>query len=130
MRHLKIPLALTLAATLAACGGSDDGASPPPTPQNLVQLAQATPDLSILAEAVVAADLAGTLSGPGPFTVFAPTNAAFSALLTELGVTKAQLLADKPLLTAVLLYHVLDTRVAKSQVPLGKAISPLSGGIF
>ena len=65
-------------------------------------MAQADPDFSILVEAVVAADLATTLSGPGPFTVFAPTNAAFAALLTELGVTKAQLLADKPLLTAVL----------------------------
>ena len=46
---------------------------------------------------VTAADLAGTLSGPGPLTVFAPTNDAFALLLTELGVTKAQLLADKPL---------------------------------
>ena len=123
MTHLRTPIALTFAATLAACGGSD-------TPQNVVQLAQARPDLSILVEAVVAADLAGTLSGPGPFTVFAPTNAAFSALLTELGVTKDQLLADKPLLTAVLQYHVLGARVAKSQIQLGKAISPLSGGIF
>lgn len=129
MRHLRIPLALTLAAWLAACGDSSDE-SPPPPQQNVVQLAQATPDLSILVEAVVAADLAGTLSGPGPFTVFAPTNAAFSALLTELGVTKAQLLSDKPLLTAVLQYHVLGARVAKSQVQLGKAISPLDGGIF
>lgn len=129
MRHLRIPLALTLAAWLAACGDSSDE-SPPPPQQNVVQLAQATPDLSILVEAVVAADLAGTLSGAGPFTVFAPTNAAFSALLTELGVTKAQLLSDKPLLTAVLQYHVLGARVAKSQVQLGKAISPLAGGIF
>ena len=40
-----------------------------------------------------AADLATTLSGPGPFTVFAPTNDAFTAALTELSLTKAQLLA-------------------------------------
>ena len=96
----------------------------------MVQLAQGNPDLSILVEAVVAADLAATLSAPGPYTVFAPTNAAFAALLTELGVTKAQLLADKPLLTAVLQYHVLGAKVAKAQVPLGKAITPLAGGIF
>ena len=129
MRHLRSALALALAATLSACGSSSDETQPS-AQQNIVQLAQANPDLSILVEAVVAADLAGTLSGPGPFTVFAPTNAAFSALLTELGMTKEQLLADKPLLTAVLQYHVLGARVAKSQIQLGKAITPLAGGIF
>ena len=129
MTQLRTPLALSLAVLLAACGDSSDTNPAAPT-QNVVQLAQGNPDLSILVEAVVAADLAGTLSGSGPFTVFAPTNAAFAALLTELGVTKAQLLADKPLLTAVLQYHVLGTRVLKAQIPLGKAISPLAGGIF
>jgi len=129
MRHLRIPLALTVAASLVACGDSSDD-SPPPPQQNVVQLAQATPDLSILVEAVVAADLATALSGAGPYTVFAPTNAAFAALLAELGVTKAQLLADKALLSTVLQYHVLGARVAKSQIQLGKAISPLAGGIF
>ena len=129
MTQLRTPLALSLAVLLGACGDSSDTNPAAPT-QNVVQLAQGNPDLSILVEAVVAADLAGTLSGSGPFTVFAPTNAAFAALLTELGVTKAQLLADKPLLTAVLQYHVLGTRVLKAQIPLGKAISPLAGGIF
>lgn len=109
---------------LQACGGGDDEHE-----RNIVELAQATPDLSILVEAVVAADLVGTLS-TGSLTVFAPTNAAFAALLTELGVTKAALLADKPLLQAVLAYHVLATRVPSGQVPLGKAITPLSGGVF
>jgi len=127
MRHLRTPVALSLAAVLAACGSSSDSSGPT---QNVVQLAQANPDLSILVEAVTAADLGGTLSGAGPFTVFAPTNAAFAALLTELGVTKAQLLADTTLLTAVLQYHVLGASVMKSQVPLGKAITPLAGGIF
>jgi len=128
MRQLKIPLALSLAAALVACGDSDDDGTA--APQNIVQLAQGNADLSILAEAVGAADLAPTLSGAGPYTVFAPTNAAFAALLTELGVTKAELLADKPLLTAVLTYHVLGAKVTKSQIQLGKAISPLDGGIF
>ena len=67
---------------LQACGGSDD------EPQrNIVELAQNTPELSILVEAVAAAGLVPTLQGQGPFTVFAPTNAAFAALLAELGVT-------------------------------------------
>jgi uncharacterized surface protein with fasciclin (FAS1) repeats len=129
MTLTRSSLALSLAAVLLACGSETADAGTPPT-QNVVQLAQGNPDLSILVEAVVAADLAGTLSAPGPYTVFAPTNAAFAALLTELGVTKAQLLADKPLLTAVLQYHVLGARVAKAQIPFGKAITPLAGGFF
>jgi hypothetical protein len=47
----------------------------------------------------------GTTSAPGPFKVFAPTNDAFAALLAELGVTKAQLLADKALLSAFVRGH-------------------------
>jgi len=126
MTKLRIPLALFLAVALAACGSDDDAEATP----NIVQLAQGNADLTVLVEAVVAADLAGTLSGPGPFTVFAPTDAAFTALLGELGVTKDQLLADKPLLTAVLKYHVLGAEVRAAQVPLGRAITPLEGGIF
>jgi uncharacterized surface protein with fasciclin (FAS1) repeats len=130
MRHVRIPLALSLAAALVACGDSSDTTPDAPAP-NIVGLAQATPDLSILVEAVVAADLAGTLADPSAsFTVFAPTNAAFAALLTELGVTKEQLLANKPLLTAVLKYHVLGARVTKAQIPLGRAVEPLEGGFF
>jgi uncharacterized surface protein with fasciclin (FAS1) repeats len=103
---------------------------PPLPPTTVVGVAQGNPDFSILVEAVVAADLVNTLSGAGPFTVFAPTNAAFGALLTELGVTKAQLLADKPLLNAVLTYHVLPARVLRAGVPAGKAITTVQGGIF
>lgn len=117
--------ALSMISLVAACGGGDD--DPPP---NVVQVAQADSRFSILAEAVVAADLAGTLSGPGPYTVFAPTNDAFAALLTELGLSKAQLLANKPLLTSVLTYHVLPARVTKAQVPAGKPITTVQGGIF
>jgi len=126
MKLAHAPLALLLASTLAACG--DDKADPPPP--NVVELAQATPSLSILVEAVGAADLAGALSGPGPITVFAPTNDAFAALLDELQLTKAQLLANRPLLEAVLGYHVLSGRVSKAQVPAGKAITTSQGGIF
>ena len=110
---------------LQACGGSDDD-----TPErNIVQLAQASPDLSILVEAVVAAGLVDTLS-TGNLTVLAPTNAAFAALLAELGTTKAALLANVPLLKAVLSYHVLGQRVRSADVPLGKALVPLGGGFF
>jgi uncharacterized surface protein with fasciclin (FAS1) repeats len=71
-----------------------------------------------------------TLNAAGPFTVFAPTNAAFAKLLTELGVTKEQLLANKALLTQVLTYHVLPARVLKAEVPVGTAITTVQGQTF
>ncbi len=85
----------------------------PPGVLNIVQMAQLNPAFSVLVEAVVTADLAGTLSSPGPFTVFAPTDTAFAAALTELSVSKAALLAN-PNLGSVLLYHVVpgDLRAA------------------
>ncbi len=125
---LKRIAALSTVALVAACGGSDDDDHPAPV--NIVATAQASPQFSILVEAVVAADIATTLSGPGPFTAFAPTNAAFAALLTELGVTKAQLLADTALLTKVLTYHVVPSRVLKAQVPIGTPITTMQGESF
>lgn len=87
----------------------------PPGVLNVVQMAQLNPTFSVLVEAVVAANLATTLSGTGPFTVFAPTNGAFSAALTELGLTKAQLLAS-PGLGGILTYHVLAGNVRAANV--------------
>lgn len=69
----------------------------------IVDAALATPDLKALADAVVAAGLAGTLSGPGPFTVYAPTNAAFQKIPPAV---LSAITADTALLTAVLTYHV------------------------
>jgi uncharacterized surface protein with fasciclin (FAS1) repeats len=123
-QFLKWSVAATAAAALAACGGSSDDR------RDIVEIAQADPQFSILVEALVAADLVGTLQGAGPFTVFAPTNAAFAALLAELGVTKEALLADKALLTSVLTYHVVPGRVAAAGVPLGQAITSVQGGVF
>jgi uncharacterized surface protein with fasciclin (FAS1) repeats len=119
-------LAFGAATLLTACGGDDEDSAP----RNLVDVLRADPSTQLLAQAIAAAELTAALSGSGPFTVFAPTDAAFAALLTELNLTQAQLLADKALLTAVLQYHVLSGRVPRSAVPVGKAISPLAGGIF
>ena len=116
--------AIASLSILAACGGGDED------PSNLVEVAQSDARFSILVEAVVAAALAGTLSGPGPFTVFAPTNDAFAALLGELGVTKEALLADKALLTQVLTYHVLPAQVLRAQVPVGTPIATVQGDTF
>ena len=114
-------------SALTACGGGDGNGIVIPAPRDIVQLAQGTPDLSILVEAVIAANLQGTLSSAGPFTVFAPTNDAFAALLTELGSTKAALLANVPLLTKVLTYHVVSGRVLKVDVPLNTPITTVQG---
>lgn len=112
---------------LAACGGDDAHPS-----KNLLETAQADPQFSLLVEALSAAKLTSTLSGAGPYTVFAPTDNAFAALLTELGLTKAALLADTALLTAVLTYHVLAGRVEATTVSnqLGKSITTVQGGVF
>ena len=98
--------------------------------ETIVQTAQSLPQFSILVEAVVAAGLVDALSAPGPLTVFAPTNDAFAALLAELGISKAALLADRPLLTKVLTYHVVPGRVLRAQVPVGPAITTLQGETF
>jgi uncharacterized surface protein with fasciclin (FAS1) repeats len=128
-RWIKGIIGALLIASLAACGGGDDDDNDQ-APANIVQVAQKDSRFSILVEAVQSAGLTETLSGPGPYTVFAPTNDAFAALLTELGVTKDQLLANKTLLTAVLKYHVVSGSVSSAQVPLGKAITPVGGGFF
>jgi uncharacterized surface protein with fasciclin (FAS1) repeats len=107
---------------VAGCGGGDDEVA-----RNVVQQAQADPRLTILVEAVTAADLGPTLSAAGPFTVFAPTNDAFASLLQELGVTKEQLLANRPLLTSVLTYHVVPGRVTQAQIPVGTPITTVQG---
>ncbi|MCM5571895.1 fasciclin domain-containing protein [Burkholderiaceae bacterium FT117] len=131
-RIRAIGVAAFVAFGLAACGSGDDDPVPVAQPKDIVDVAQENADFSILVEAVVAADLVATLKSDGPFTVFAPTNDAFAALLTELGVTKDQLLADKALLTQVLTYHVLGAKVEAADVAgvLGKAVGTVEGGIF
>jgi uncharacterized surface protein with fasciclin (FAS1) repeats len=82
------------------------GASAAKPTKNIVELAQSVPDLSTLVTAVVAGNLTGPLSGPGPFTVFAPTNEAFAKIPAD---TLKKLLEPKNIkeLDAVLEYHVI-----------------------
>ena len=68
-------------------------------------------EFTVLLAAVSAANLAETLAGEGPFTVFAPTDAAFAAALEALGVTAEELLAN-PDLAAILTYHVVGGEAA------------------
>lgn len=87
--------------------------------KNLVQIAQGNPDFSTLVAAVIAADLATTLQGQGPFTIFAPTNEAFSKLPPQ---TLADLLKpeNKAKLAAILTYHVVAGKVLAADVKTSK----------
>ncbi len=83
--------------------------------QTITQLASQTPELSTLVAALQAADLASTLDGDGPFTVFAPTNDAFRALPQE--VFNALLKAEnRDALVSILTYHVAEGKLAAADV--------------
>ena len=87
-------------------------------PTDVVDIAINNSNFSILVEAVVKADLVDALKGDGPFTVFAPTNAAFEALFTQLGVNGiADLTAEQ--LSPILLYHVVSGNVRAADVMSG-----------
>jgi uncharacterized surface protein with fasciclin (FAS1) repeats len=99
---------------------------------NIVQMARLNPTFSVLVEAVAAAGLVSTLSGAGPYTVFAPTNDAFGAALNELGLSKAQLLAS-PTLAGTLTYHVVsgDIRAATvAALPKPATVTTVQGQTF
>ncbi len=87
-------------------------------PPTVVEMAQQNSIFSTLVLAVVKADLAGTLSGAGPFTVFAPTNDAFAALFKTLGVSGIDALS-KEALTPILLAHVVSGNVQSGSLTSG-----------
>ncbi len=100
-------------------------------PKSIAALASADPQFSTLVQALDKAGLVSTLDQSGTFTVFAPTNDAFSALFTQLGVSGIdQLSADA--LRPILLYHVLGTKAVSSGLKNGyvSTLSPALGGKF
>jgi uncharacterized surface protein with fasciclin (FAS1) repeats len=102
-------LALVGVALLAAPAGAE----PASQRKTIVQTAVAAGQFKTLASLLKTAGLANTLKRPGPYTVFAPTDAAFARLPKS---TVNALLADKAKLRAVLLYHVVPGRVPASRV--------------
>ncbi|MCR6478664.1 fasciclin domain-containing protein [Variovorax sp. ZS18.2.2] len=117
----KLVIAVGVSVLLGACAGgmgmSGSGASNPmvggaamyPT-KDIVDNAVNSKDHTTLVAAVKAADLVGTLKSAGPFTVFAPTNAAFAAL--PAGTVDTLLKPEnKPTLTKVLTYHVVPGKM-------------------
>jgi transforming growth factor-beta-induced protein len=97
-----------------------------PALQTIVEIAVGNPDFETLVAAVTAAGLVETLSGEGPFTVFAPTDDAFAAL--PAGTVDA-LLQDIPALTDVLTYHVISGEVPAADVVAATELTMLNGDI-
>lgn len=94
--------------------------------QNIVEIAAGNEDFSILVAALQKAELVETLEGAGPFTVFAPTDAAFEALLADLGITADDLL-NHPQLAEVLLYHVIAAQVLSTDLSDGMTAATVNG---
>lgn len=102
LSYLGWTLLLALPLLFVACGDDDEDPTPTPAePMNIVEIASGDAQFSTLVAALQQADLVSVLEGDGPFTVFAPTNAAFTAAGIDLGTISD---AD---LKKVLLYHVL-----------------------
>jgi transforming growth factor-beta-induced protein len=125
IRLKSIALLVTAAIVLAACNKDETEdmtptPTPTPTPQekNIVETAQSLPQFSILVDAVVKAGLVDALSADGQLTVFAPTNDAFEALFTTLGVNGVEDLTAAQL-TPILLYHVVNAKVMAADVTTG-----------
>lgn len=98
----------------------------PATRQTIVDAAAANENFSTLVAAVKAADLVETLSGEGPFTVFAPTNAAFDKL--PAGTLDTLLLPEnKETLKSILTYHVVSGSVTSDQLSNGQKITTVNG---
>jgi uncharacterized surface protein with fasciclin (FAS1) repeats len=131
MRKLILPivvLVVALATAAVAVGGDDRSgstapAAKPPT-KNIVQTAVAAGDFDTLVSLVKRAGLAKTLSGKGPFTVFAPTDAAFEKVPAS---TLEGLQEDRAALRRVLLYHVAGGRYPAKRVVGLRSIKTLAG---
>jgi len=118
----------TTAMTEDTTAAEGDAAS-----ESIVDIAVGNPDFSTLVELLTLAELVETLSGEGPFTVFAPTNAAFEALATDLGTDLAgfskMVTEDIEFLKTVLLTHVYAGKVMAADTAAldGQEVAMVSG---
>jgi uncharacterized surface protein with fasciclin (FAS1) repeats len=125
----RIPIITVLALTLAvgvatATAGRATTAGSKMGERNLVQTAIAAGQFKTLASLLQKSGLAGTLEGKGPFTVFAPTDAAFAKVPKA---TLASLAKNKSKLRAVLLYHVVKGKVTAAQAMKLRSAKTLEG---
>src|SRR5690606_13433788 len=114
-------------STVASPGVGQSGVKDDESAKNVVQIAMASKDHSTLVAAVKAAELVDALSNAGPFTVFAPTNAAFDKLPagTVDGLLKPEKKDD---LTDILQYHVSVGVYRKESMQDGQTIGQVNGG--
>ena len=105
-----------------------DTADEPATDTTIVDIAASNPDFSTLVTAVQAAGLTETLAGPGPYTVFAPTNDAFAKLPAGTVETLLEP-ANKDQLTSILTYHVVPAAVMAADVTAGD-VTTVNGATF
>ena len=112
-----------LSLTIFSC--SDDNNNTP-AQQTITDIAVANPDLSILVTALTRTNLAGTLDGSGQYTVFAPTNAAFTTFFTSLGANVTVNNVDVNVLKAILLNHVIGSEIKSTAIPAATYASTLS----
>ena len=128
MKSERFPSRSVVAGVLLALvAASGPAAAAAPAPQkDIVDTAVAAGSFQTLAAALQAAGLVETLKGPGPFTVFAPTDAAFAKL--PAGTVESLLKPEnKAKLTAILMYHVVPGRVLAAQVG-GMTSAPTANG--
>lgn len=114
----NLPLLLLVVLLSFSCSNDDDNNDPivvEPQEFNIVETAQSTPVLSSLVAAVIEAGLVNTLSGPGPYTVLAPTDDAFAAFLAANGWADVTEIPDAAL-EQVLLNHVISGTVLSSEL--------------
>jgi uncharacterized surface protein with fasciclin (FAS1) repeats len=138
MKKTIIAIAAASVLLLSACGADDsttdttvaagDDTEMSTEVGNIVAVAQGNEDFSTLVAAITAAGLGDALSGAGPFTVFAPTNAAFEALPAGL-LEKLLLPENKEVLTKILTYHVVSAKVMAADVTAGD-VTTLEGSAF
>jgi len=126
MKKKLAVIGLTAVLGVSALSGSaTSSAAPSAAQKNIVQTAVAAGQFTTLVSLVKKAGLAGTLSGKGPYTVFAPTDAAFAKVPKA---TLAALGKDKAALKAVLLYHVVKGSVPAAKVVTLTSAKTLDGG--
>lgn len=122
-RPLLLVLCGALSVSLASCSDDDDDTMTTTPQNNIVQVAQGNAAFSTLVAAVTKADLATTLSGTGPFTVFAPTNDAFAKMAppfnTAANITAITDPAQISQLRGILLYHVVGSNIKAADITTG-----------
>jgi uncharacterized surface protein with fasciclin (FAS1) repeats len=135
-----VAMLAVLVVAVAACGDDDDAAAPvststtvsttavatapaaadatqtPAVAADLLEVAAAEGDLGTFLGALGAAGIMDGLHGPGPFTVFVPTDTAFADYLAEAGMSQTELFADPALLVSVLDYHLVEMIESSEQV--------------